>query len=189
MSYEKMLENFTTVNENYKYCYIFENGKLTIDLTSRETLNREGFTNEFFSNNAAKLFRLKYCDLYTNDGDVIDNDVVRETMGINFTVLQLFRIRNVCVTAKTRYKKNDINMQKSVDIITFLHRRKRGSSHLRKLTYPFIPETTPHNISKFASNLDIVITYDQSKILNRLWTDNMFTSKEKTFFSSYTTTL
>ncbi len=47
-SYEKMLENFTTVNENYKYCYIFENGKLTIDLTSRETLNWDGFTNEFF---------------------------------------------------------------------------------------------------------------------------------------------
>jgi hypothetical protein len=59
-------------------------------------------------------------------------------------------------------------MQKSVDIITFLHHRKRGSSHLRKLTYPFIPETTPHNISKFASNLDIVITYDQSKFLNRV---------------------
>jgi hypothetical protein len=73
-------------------------------------------------------------------------------------------------------------MQKGVDIITFLYRRKKGSSHLQKLTYPLIPDTTPHNISKFASNLDIVITYDQSKTLNRLWTDNMFTSKEKTFF-------
>jgi hypothetical protein len=100
-----MSENFTTVNENYKYCYIFENGKLTIDLTSRETLNRDGFTNEFFRNNAAKLFRLKYGDFYTDDGDVIDNDAVREATGINFTVLQLFRIRKVCVTAKTHYKK------------------------------------------------------------------------------------
>jgi hypothetical protein len=155
---------------------------MTIDLTSRETLNRDGFTNEFFGNNAAKLFRLKYCDFYTLDGDIIENDVVRVTTGINFTILQLFRIRSVCATARTQYKKNETNMQKSVDIITFLNRRRTGSSHLRKLTYPSIPETTPHNISKFASNLDIVITYDQSKFLNRLWTDNMFTSKEKTFF-------
>ncbi len=151
MSYEKMSENFTTVNENYKNCYIFENGKLTIDLTSRETLNRDGFTNEFFGNNAAKLFRLKYCDFYTDDGDVIDNDAVREITGINFTVLKLFRIRNVCVTAKTRYKKNEISMQKSVDIITFLHRRKGAAAifkNLRTLSFRKPPRTTFPNLRR-----------------------------------------
>ncbi len=108
MSYEKVQENFTTVNENFKYCYIFENGKLTVDLTSREILNRDSFTNEFFGRHAAKLFRLKYCDFYNPDGDLIDNESIRDATGINFTELQIFQIRNICLTAKTRYKKTTL---------------------------------------------------------------------------------
>jgi hypothetical protein len=182
MSYEKTLENFTAVNENYKYSYIFENGKLTLDLGSREILNRNSYTNEFFERNAAKLFRIKYCDFYSPEGDLIDSENVRVATGIHFTELQIFQKRNVCLTAKIRFKKNEISLQKGMDIITFLHRRKKGSSHICKLTLPVVPEELPHNISKFASNMDIVINYEQSKILNRLWTNNMFTSKEKTFF-------
>jgi nitrate reductase cytochrome c-type subunit len=181
-SFEKICNNFTTVNENYKQSYIFENAKFTLDLFSRECVNRTHFTNEFFNNNAYKLFQLKYSDFYTDDGVVIDDMLVRESTGINFNALQLFRIRGACSTAKIRYKKHDINMQKGVNIVTFLHRRKRGSSHLRKLAYPTVPETIPHNINKFSDNLDIVITLEQSKYLNSLWTNSMFTSKERTFF-------
>jgi hypothetical protein len=39
----------------------------------------------------------------------------------------------------------------------------------------------PHNMRKFADNLDIVITGEQSKFLNKLWTDNIFTNAEKVF--------
>jgi nitrate reductase cytochrome c-type subunit len=174
--------DFTTVNENYKHSYIFENARFTVDLFSRECLNRAHFTNEFFNNNAYKLFQLKYSDFYTDDGAVIDDMLVREWTGINFNALQLFRIRGACSTAKIRYRKHEPSMQKGVNIVTFLHRRKRGSSHIRKLAYPTVPETIPHNINKFSDNLDIVITLDQSKYLNSLWTSSMFTSKERTFF-------
>jgi hypothetical protein len=182
MSYESCHDNFTVVNENFKHCYIFENNKLTINLTSREILNRDSFTNEFFERNAEKLFRLKYSDFYNPDGVLIDNVSIREATGINFTELQIFQIRGICLTAKTRYKKNNARLEKGMDIITFLHRRKKGSSHIRQLTYPLIPKALPHNISKFASNMDIVINYEQSKTLNRLWTNNVFNSREKTFF-------
>jgi hypothetical protein len=181
-SYERTLENFTVVHENYKYSYIFENAKLTLDLASRETLNRNSYTNDFFDRNAAKLFRIKYCDFYSPEGELIDSENVRVATGINFTEVQIFQIRNICLTAKICLKKNDVSLQKGTDIITFLQRRIKGSSHIRKLTLPVVPDEPPHNISKFASNMDIVVNFEQSKTLNRLWTNNMFTSKEKTFF-------
>jgi hypothetical protein len=49
---------------------------------------------------------------------------------------------------------------------------------------------TPHNIQKFASNIDIVITNEQSRVLNSLWTCNYFSNAEKTFlFKFYNNTL
>jgi hypothetical protein len=38
------------------------------------------------------------------------------------------------------------------------------------------------NIRKFANNLDIVINAEQSKALNGIWTNNIFSNQEKTFF-------
>jgi hypothetical protein len=40
----------------------------------------------------------------------------------------------------------------------------------------------PHNINKFANNLDIIINGAQAKFLNKLWTNNIFSNEEKTFF-------
>jgi hypothetical protein len=39
----------------------------------------------------------------------------------------------------------------------------------------------PHNIKKFADNMDIVITGEQSRILNSMWNNNIFSNVEKTF--------
>jgi hypothetical protein len=40
----------------------------------------------------------------------------------------------------------------------------------------------PHNITKFANNLDIVINGEQSKFLNKIWTDNFYSNPERIFF-------
>ncbi len=37
----------------------------------------------------------------------------------------------------------------------------------------------PHNINKYAENMDIVVSVPQSKMLNKLWTLNIFTNAEK----------
>ncbi len=41
---------------------------------------------------------------------------------------------------------------------------------------------TPHNINKFAQNMDIIINGTQSAFLNALWTNNFFNNNTKTFF-------
>jgi len=36
---------------------------------------------------------------------MIQSEVVRENTGLNLTEVQLFRLRGICMTARTRYKK------------------------------------------------------------------------------------
>jgi hypothetical protein len=83
---------------------------------------------------------------------------------------------------KVKYSKKDIDIQKSRHIETFLYQRKRGSSHLRKILLNIDEQGIPHNKNKFSRNVDIVINGEQSKFLNSLWANNLFTSQEKTFF-------
>jgi hypothetical protein len=44
------------------------------------------------------------------------------------------------------------------------------------------PAEIPHNVKKYADNLDIIISEPQSKYLNSLWTENFFSNQERTFF-------
>ncbi len=167
-SFEKVQEHFTATNENFRHSFIFENKKFTTNLESREYLKRNTFGNDFFMQFAEKLLRLKYLDIYDERDNMIPENVVVYSTGINFTALQLFMIRGACATARIKFKKKELAECKGVDITTFFMRRQKGSSHIRKLLYPILLYETPHNIVKFASNLDIIITGDQSKFLNKL---------------------
>jgi hypothetical protein len=180
-SYERMINHFTTVNENFTKCYIFENEKITKTLESREQLSRNLFSVEFFNANACKLYKLRYCDFYTEEGETITREQLKDNVGIDLTVLQYFEMRNACNIAKIRFRKKEPNMQSSVDIETYINRRKRGSSHLRKLFSFSLQSDIPHNIRIFADNMDIIITGEQSRVMNGLWTDNIYTNEEKTF--------
>jgi hypothetical protein len=172
---------FTVANENFRKCYIFENEKITKALDSREQINRSLFTLEFFTANANLLYKLKYSNIYNDEGHPLARDQIRENTGLELTVLQYFEIRNACNVAKIKYQKRETKLQSSVDIETYINRRKRGSSHLRKLFCTDQQLDIPHNIRKFADNMDIVITGDQSRLLNSMWNDSIFTNVEKMF--------
>ncbi len=104
-----------------------------------------------------------------------------ETTGLDLTALQYFEIRNACCAAKVRFNKKEKNQQVSIDIETFINRRRRGSSHLRRLFTTINQQCTPHNIRKFAENMDVVISGDQARTLNGLWNSNIYSNVEKTF--------
>ncbi len=124
-SYERMLCSFTSANENFRECYIFENKMITKALDSREQLNRGLFSAEFFNANASKLYKLKSSNFYTQEGEPITLEQVRNVTGLELTVLQYFEIRNACNIAKIKYQKKEPPMQVSIDIETYINRRKR----------------------------------------------------------------
>ncbi len=159
--------------------------KFTLDLDTVQILDRTQFGNEFFAANATLFYSLKYDNFYDGLGNMRNSDEVRESTGLDFTELQLFCIRGVCTTAKTKFKKRDLEMQKTTEITTFINRRKRGSNHIRKILMGWKHAGVTKNISKFANNMDIVITGEQSQILNNLWTKNYFSNQDRTFFFKF----
>jgi hypothetical protein len=180
-SYERMMNFFTSANENFKMAYIFENSRITKTLETHDVISRSMFSADFFRANADKLYKLKYCNFYGDGGGVISREQILETTGLDLTVLQYFEIRNACCVAKVRFNKKEKNQQVSVDIETYINRRRRGSSHLRKLFSLVNQQCIPHNIRKFAENMDIIISGEQARTLNGLWNGSIYSNVEKTF--------
>jgi hypothetical protein len=181
-SFENFTDMFAKYNENFRDCYIFDNKTFTLGLESKEHLNRNHFDNLFFTENSFKLYKLRYSNFYNNQGNIIGFDEVRETTGLLLTELQICRCRGVCSTANVRYRKKKPELQKTVSIETFINRKKRGSSHIRKIFEGENEIGLTRNISKFAENMDIVISGEQSVLLNSLWTKNFFSNQDRTFF-------
>jgi hypothetical protein len=173
---------YAKIDENFRDCYIFDSKNFTLDLDSKEHINRGHFDNVFFSNNVHKLYNVKYNNFYDNQDNLIGINEVRETTGIMLTELQVFRFRGVCTTAKTRYKQKEIELQKTTSIETFINRKKRGSSHIRKILGKQLISGPTKNINNFARNIDIIVSGEQSKILNGLWAKNYFSNHDRTFF-------
>ncbi len=162
--------------ENYKCAFLVENSRMTRNIEGREIIGKRFFTREFFDTNATKLLQFKYCDFYNADGDLIPARNILENTGIQLTAIMIQTLRGVCTVAKTKFSEKLIERKKSTDLFTFLQRHRKGSSHLRKIMSYTKNTEIPHNIVKFSNCMDIVINENQSKFLNQLWTNNIFTS-------------
>jgi hypothetical protein len=176
------MDMFAKHDENFRDCYIFDSKVFTLGLESKEHLNRSHFDNLFFVENSFKLYKLKYSNFYNNQGHIIGSDVVREATGLMLTELQIYMCRGVCTTANVRYRKKKLDQQKTTSIETFINRKKRGSKHIRKILGGERETGLTKNINKFADNMDIVISGEQSVFLNSLWTRNFFSNHDRMFF-------
>ncbi len=168
-----------------KKIFIFENKKITLEIEGREPFSRDLFQPEIFRQYSNKLYQLRYGDLFDDENNFLTLEQLRDRTGIEFNPLQVFHLRNACWVARTRYTKREQTEQNSIQIETFIFRRKKGSSHIRKVLSYKQDIGIPHNITKFANNLDIVINREQSKFLNKLWTDNFYSNQERIFFFKF----
>ncbi len=181
-SFERVSNAFTLSNENFRRCYIFENEKITVNLDSKAVLSRNMFSAEFFEQNAARLYRLRYNDFYDHNDTLIPEELIYESTGLQLSMLHIFRIRGACMVAKTKFNKKEVKNKKKLGIENLILCKKKGSSHIRRLLSCSTVDETPHNIVKFASNIDVVISGEQSKILTSLWTLDFISNQDKTFF-------
>jgi hypothetical protein len=181
-SFERFTDMYIKHNENFREGYIFDSKCFTIDLESRVSLNRNHFDNIFFTENSSKLYKLRYDNFYDNHGNLIGLNEIRESTGLALSELQIYRCRGICSTAKIKYCKKELSMQKTISIETFINRKKKGSSHIRKILMGKIDGGLTKNINKFANNIDIIISGEQSVVLNGLWTKVFFSNQDRTFF-------
>jgi hypothetical protein len=184
-SFEKFYISFTKHNENFKKCFIFENKLITRNVDDRQCLTKDIVGRELFNNHRNIIYGLRYDDFYTENNELVTNEVVQQKLGIPFSPLLIQTIRSFCITAKTKFSKKDINEQKILDVRHLMASKNKSSSRLRKIL-DFTPVmSTPHNIKKFAENMDIIINGDQSSFLNSLWTVNFFSNNMRTFLFKF----
>jgi hypothetical protein len=180
-----MYDNFVCKDENFRSAYIVDNKKMTRDLETNVYLTKNFFGLEFFSMYANKIYCLKYSDLYTETDAMIPAVTVVENTGVPLTVLMIQTLRDVCNVAKRKYSKKELEQRVGVDVRTFMSRSKRGSKRFRLVMEARTLTDTPHNINKFARNMDIIINGSQSTFLNALWTNNFFNNNMKTFLFKF----
>jgi hypothetical protein len=184
-SYHLFHSKHTAFNENFRHAFIFENPSITRALESREQLSRSLFSREFFNVNAHKLYKLKYSNFYTENNTLVPANEVLDSTSIQFSELIIQTIRGACFDMRTKHKKNDLVQQRTASIETIMCQRKKGSKKIRQLLNFENFIDTPHNIQKFANNLDIVIDGVQSLFLNSFWTSKFLDNAEKTFFFKF----
>jgi hypothetical protein len=180
-SFEIMCNSFVPKDENFRKSFIVDNKKMTRDIDSNNYISKNFFGREFFHMHANKLYNLRYLDFYTEDDVMIPADTVINNTGIPLTVLMIQTLRGVCNVAKIKYVKRELDERVCVDVRAFMMRSKRGSKRIRLVMTQRNNINTPHNINKFAQNMDIIITGSQSTFLNALWTNNFFDNNMKMF--------
>jgi hypothetical protein len=154
---------------------------MTRDLETREFITNIFFGNEFFAAHAGNICRLKFSDFYSENGALIPADIVVASTGVPLTVMMIQTLRGVCSVARTKYRKQNLDEQITVDITTFIQRFKRGSKRFRIILTQKPKTEIPRNINKYARNMDIIIDGSQSDFLNSLWTVSFFNNSMKTF--------
>jgi hypothetical protein len=180
-SYEIMCNSFVCKDENFRTSFIVDNKKMTRDMETNHYISKNFFGRDFFHTHASKLYCLRYSDLYMEDDVMIPADTVINNTGIPLTVLMIQTLRGVCNVAKIKYSKRELGERVGVDVRTFMTRSKRGSKRICLVMTQRNTINTPHNINKFAQNMDIIITGSQSTFLNALWTNNFFDNNMKMF--------
>jgi hypothetical protein len=114
----------------------------------------------------------------------------RMNTGIPVSLAQYRMMKGILETAKIRYRKIELNDKKTVNVTTFVNRSKKGSRRFREILYSENCNYIPHNIVKFASNMDIIIGMERAKKINSSWHNNVFNNSTKTFlFKFYNNTL
>jgi hypothetical protein len=183
-SYEKFMTNLTKTDENFLDSYIFDNKALTLGLRDNRVLNENQFARDFFNQYGHQLKGLRTSDLCNGDAIVSLNEF-RVNTGIPVPLAQFRMMKDIVETAKIRYRKTELGDKRTIDIATFVNRSKKGSKRFRIILTSEIRNYIPHNIVKFASNMEIILGLESAKKINSSWHSNVFNNSTKTFLFKF----
>jgi hypothetical protein len=176
------LKNLQKTNKNYASAYLLNNKALTKGIRSREPL----ILNDIDPTLAAgldirlRLINLKMSDLLTPLGR-ISQRTFSASIGVRipddlWTTLD--KIRNA---ALLRYNTGDREYGLIETIGKFFAKWKKGSQKIRCLLGKDENNYIPHNMVKFADNMDIIIGCELAKELTKSCTFYFYSNELRTF--------
>jgi exonuclease III len=174
-AYSEFLKCFTASERNFEKSFIFGNKALTLGIRSREyfTLNRLDLTMD----ELAIFKRLTIRDLWNNGNFVTKrNFIVNTNLQIGERLwADLDKLRRAAIS------KFGNNTVPGISVQTFFALWKKGSKKIRTILCKELRKFIPHNIVKFSDTIDLVINYDDSVLLNKLWNRYYFSNSTRTF--------
>ena len=128
-SYVKFYGEFSRTNSNYKMAYIFDNPAFTRNPNSLNTLNHEFFGPDTMLRSGYLIRSLTFSDCYT--GPAMKTPAEFADSGIFLSPATWLRLQGALLTARNRYRNDDITQSSCVTIETFLNSIIKGSKKFR----------------------------------------------------------
>jgi hypothetical protein len=181
-AFANFIASFTRSDFNFKKAFIFDNEALTTGIRARTNLTRADLTPEHLQPyndiNIRKMLNLNMMDVLLNDVPVTKT-IFQRNLSVQISPALWDNLDKTRRAAITRYGNN--LSQKSASIYEFFQTGKKGSDRVRLYLEKKKNTEIPHNIVKFLSNTEIIVGYEQSKILNTEWTKGYFSNDLRTF--------
>jgi len=180
-SYERFFFRFTTVNENFKKAWIFDNPCLTFDPNNRNYLKREFFTQEQLVGNLSEIYELKVSDFLDRNNVILTKELFEQNNLLRFSLVKYNVLCGLIRNALINYSKVDKNAKRVDTVKDFCCRIRSGSKKFRKILSDMPEVSISSNIHKYADILDQVINLETSVRLNSQWAGNFLSNSTRTF--------
>jgi hypothetical protein len=177
LAFQKFRASYNCKNNNYLKAVLYGDTTLTVSPRSKDFLNVSDL--DLVQSLAVRehLTKIKICDMLQN-GLIKDRPSVENLCGGPVPGLVYDKLKKIVNNAKVKLHR-DIET-KGIDLTTFLHGWKRGSKKFRNILSSNV-EYVPHNLVKYASNMETVINLDCAKLLSRDWTYSFYSNQLRTF--------
>ncbi len=147
---------------------MFENKAFTLSLLSRESLERNFFTPEFFRTHRHIICNLKASDFLTENGTTLAYLTFCERTDLLISNFVFLRLKDILAATKTKLSKTNQLDKNTIEMELFVCRSRSGNSRLSKIMTHDPSYNVPHNKIKFSETIDALIGLEQSRAINKL---------------------
>jgi hypothetical protein len=170
--------SYAGINNNYKKLPVFGDPIFSVGMRTTRFLNLTDLNEVASEQTRQHIIKATVCNVMQNNMIKPRRTLEEEWRG-TIPVTLYDTLKRVCQTANTRFV-HDIPTS-GVSIDTFIRDWKKGSKKFRKILSSSKNQYVSHNLVKFASNMETVITVDCAHRLNGNWFFNCYSNKLRTF--------
>jgi hypothetical protein len=182
------VKKFSESNNNFLKAMVLNNKALTSGVRGQNFIRIENLSADLQQNLDAIniLKKLNFQVLY-NNGNFVNKRIVKLHFNNNLPDELWNILDQIRRTAVSRLTIADpgTGTVTGISLLTFFAVWKKGSKKVRNILTMDQREFVPHNIIKFSNNLEIIVDYSKSKILNKGWTNNFFSDNVRTFIFKF----
>ena len=180
-AFEKFSLAYTRHNENFLSSYVFENSALPINLRQRNRLEVNTLDPGTYTRNKIQYQNFKVKDFLDNNLRTLSIHQFRLRTNAEVTQNDYETFKKIVSNAKLKYTKQELSEKKTLSIEEFMSKKVKGSRRFRKIFVGVQKAYIPHNMVKFAESTETIINYEDSKYLNKFWSNSFLSNCTRTF--------